>query len=80
MEVALPALRVVHVLSRPRLDSPGYGGHIDEDILAQELPEPHLWNYYLSGPPSLGQRIRELLLGLGVRPEAIKLERFDGYE
>ncbi len=80
IEIALPALRVVHILSRPNLDWPGYRGHINEGIMAQELPEPHLWNYYLSGPPSLGQRIREMLLGLGIRPEAIKLERFDGYE
>ncbi len=80
IETALPALRVVHVLSFPDLDWLGYRGHVAEGIITQELAEPHLWDYYLSGPPSLGQSMRELLLRLGIRPEAIKVEHFDGYE
>jgi ferredoxin-NADP reductase len=80
IEAALPALRMVHVLSRPGAGWPGYRGHIDEHVLARELPEPQLWSYYLSGPPSLGQSMRELLLGWGIRSDAIKVERFDGYE
>lgn len=80
IEKTLPTLRVVHVLSNPGLDWPGHRGHVDEDILAQELREPHLWNYYVSGPPSLGRSMVELLLEWGVRSEAIKLERFEGYE
>jgi len=80
IETALPALRVVHVLSRPETDRSGYRGHISEDILARELPKPHRWSYYVSGPPSFGQSMRELLLGWGIRPESIKVERFEGYD
>jgi ferredoxin-NADP reductase len=80
LEAALPTLRVIHVLSRPSLTWPGYSGRIDEGILAKELPEPHLWSYFLSGPPSFGQSLRELLLRWGILPEAIRVERFEGYE
>jgi ferredoxin-NADP reductase len=80
IEAALPALRVVHVLSRADPEWPGYRGHIDLSILTRELAEPHLWNYYVSGPPSMGRSMQELLLGWGVHAQAIKLERFEGYE
>jgi ferredoxin-NADP reductase len=80
IEAVLPVFRVVHVLSHPNADCPGYRGQIDESVLTQESPEPHLWSYYLSGPPSLGRSMRELLLEWGIRPDAIKVERFDGYE
>jgi glycine betaine catabolism B len=80
LEAVLPGLRVVHVLSRPDADWPGHRGHIDERVLAQELPEPRLWSYYLSGSPSLVQSMRELLLGWGISPDAVKAEQFEGYE
>lgn len=80
IEAALPALRVVHVLSRPGPDWAGYRGHINQDILARELPKPHRWTYYVSGSPSFVRSTRELLVGWGVRPEAMKVERFEGYD
>lgn len=80
MEAALPGLRVVHVLSRPGADWPGYRGHVDAEILTRELPEPHNWAYYLSGPPSFCESMRGLLGGWGIGSGSIKMERFEGYE
>ncbi|MFH0917226.1 MAG: FAD-dependent oxidoreductase [bacterium] len=80
MEAALPGLRVVHVLSRPGARWPGHRGHIDVEILTRELPGPPSWAYYLSGPPSFCESMRELLVGWGIGPGSIKMERFDGYE
>ena len=80
LEETILSLRVVHVLSRAGEDWGGYRGHIDERILTAEVPEPRSWLYYLSGPPSMGQAMRELLLGWGIETGSIKVERFDGYE
>jgi ferredoxin-NADP reductase len=80
METALPGLRVVHVLSHPGAGWPGYRGHIDDEILSRELPEPDRWAYYLSGPPSFDQTMWELLAGLSIGAGSIKMERFEGYE
>jgi glycine betaine catabolism B len=80
LETVLPGLRVVHVLSRAGEGWGGYRGHIDERILGAEVPDPRSWLYYLSGPPSLGQAMRELLLGWGIENGAITVERFEGYE
>ena len=80
IETLLPALRVVHVLSHPDTGWAGYRGHIDESVLTREIPEPDLWSYYLSGPPSLVQSMQELLLGWGIGSAAIRAERFEGYE
>jgi ferredoxin-NADP reductase len=80
MEAALPGLRVVHVLSHPGAAWPGDRGHIDDQILSRELPEPDRWAYYLSGPPSFDQTMRDLLTRLGIGAGSIKMERFEGYE
>jgi glycine betaine catabolism B len=80
MQTTLPALRVVHVLSNPDADWQGRRGHVDEEALRGEIEQPRLWRYYVCGPPSLCGSMRQLLLGMGIDREAIRLERFDGYE
>jgi ferredoxin-NADP reductase len=80
IQTALPTFRVVHVLSHADRDWPGYRGHVNLNLLGRELPEAENWNYYLSGPPTLVQSMRELLLAWGIGPSSIKAERFDGYE
>jgi glycine betaine catabolism B len=80
IQTVLPAFRVVHVLSHADPDWPGLRGHLDLDLLERELPEPERWDYYLSGPPTLVQSMRELLLARGIGPSSVKAELFDGYE
>ena len=69
IQTALPAFRVVHVLSHADRDWPGYRGHVNLDLLGRELPEAESWNYYLSGPPGFVQSMRELLLAWGYRTQ-----------
>jgi ferredoxin-NADP reductase len=80
LENSLPALRVVNVISQSGEGWAGYSGHIDPGVLTKELPEPQTWAYYLSGPPSLVQTMQQLLVGWGIGTEAMKSERFEGYE
>lgn len=75
----LPGLRVVNVLSQPGKSWSGYRGHLDERILAAELAEPEAWHYFVSGPPSFGQAMQEMLVEWGIDAARIKMERFEGY-
>jgi ferredoxin-NADP reductase len=76
---SLPGLRVVHVLSRPGDSWQGYRGHIDQAMLAAELPDPDSWHYFVSGPPSFDEAMEDTLLRWGIGAPRIKMERFDGY-
>jgi ferredoxin-NADP reductase len=80
LEVGLPGLRVIHVISRPGKGWRGYRGHIDREVLERELQRPQGWSYYLSGPPAFAQSVREQLLAWGVESGSINIERFEGYE
>jgi ferredoxin-NADP reductase len=79
-ERAIPELRVTYVISEPGADWRGYQGHIDPAVLGAELERPDAWRYYVSGPPSMVQSTRGMLVDWGIGVEAIKAERFDGYE
>lgn len=76
---SLPGLRVVHVLSQPGESWQGYRGHLDQAILAAQLPDPGSWRYFVSGPPSFDQAMQEMLVGWGIDAGRIKMERFEGY-
>jgi ferredoxin-NADP reductase len=77
---ALGGFQVVHILSRAEHGWQGYRGHIDEEIIAKELPELQSWAYYLSGPPSFVEAMRKVLEGLEIGAGSITIERFEGYE
>jgi ferredoxin-NADP reductase len=78
-----PDVRVVYTITRPEQASEpwsGPSGHLSEELLrrgAGGLDDPL---YYLCGPPSMVDDVRAILLErLGIRQEAIRLERFTGY-
>jgi len=79
LTASLPGLRVAQVLSQPGEGWRGYRGHLDQTILAAELPDPGSWHYFVSGPPSFDQAMLEVLVGWGIEAPRIKLERFEGY-
>jgi len=72
-ERALPRVRIVHVLSRPGDDWPGYRGHITAEIVERELGDPKAWTFYTSGPPPMVEAMRSALDSLGV-PKAQQVE------
>jgi glycine betaine catabolism B len=80
LETRLPGLRVVHVISQPKDNWPGYRGHIDQAVLSRELPQPPSWTYYVSGPPTFSQSMQKQLMASGVESGSIKVESFEGYE
>ena len=75
----IPGFRVVHVLSQPGESWTGYRGHLDEEVLACELPDPAGWHFFVSGPPSFDQAMLDVLAAWGVAAEDITTERFLGY-
>ncbi len=80
MTEMLPSLRVVYVVSRPSPAWIGREGHIDAVMLAEELDDIAAPMYYVSGPPSMVQSLRDILISQGVDRNSIKTESFEGYE
>jgi len=80
MAAALPQLQVVHVISQPSPNWRGRKGHIDGALLEEELGDLGSWKYYLSGPPSLVTSLVQVLVDQGVGEQAIRSERYQGYE
>lgn len=72
----LPQVRVVNVLSRPGDSWRGRRGHLNVDVIREELELPGEWTYYLCGPPPLMEGMVEALAELGVPDEHVVLERF----
>jgi glycine betaine catabolism B len=75
----IPGLRVVHVLSQPGEAWQGYRGHLDQNTLAAEIPDPAGWQFFVSGPPAFDHSMRDILLKWGVDDERIRTEQFIGY-
>jgi glycine betaine catabolism B len=75
----VPGFRVVHVLSQAGEGWQGRREHLDQGILADELPEPGGWHFFVSGPPSFDQAMHDVLLKWGIDEGRIKMEQFLGY-
>ena len=76
---SIPGFRVVHVLSQAEENWRGYKGHLDQDVMARELPDPSGWQFFVSGPPSFDQAMQEMLVTWGIEAGSIRQERFEGY-
>ncbi|MFL5846346.1 MAG: ferric reductase-like transmembrane domain-containing protein [Solirubrobacteraceae bacterium] len=78
LEHRLPALRVVHVLSRPQPGWQGEEGRVDQDLLRRYAPEDiTAWSALICGPPAMVDEISASVLGLGVPASAIQAEGFE---
>jgi len=75
-----PALRVAHVL---RETEPGFKctvGRINREVIKNEILDYQERKFYLCGPPQMVEAMRKLLAEeLGVSPEMIVMENFQGY-
>jgi ferredoxin-NADP reductase len=76
---SIPGFRVVHVLSQSGKSWRGYKGHLDQQVMARELPHPAGWHFFVSGPPSFDQAMQEMLVNWGIAATGIKQEQFEGY-
>lgn len=72
-------LRIIHTLSRPGDDWKGRRGHIDIQMVKEEIPDYKEWIFYVCGPPSLVTSSVEILKTLKIQDDMIHEENFPGY-
>lgn len=72
-------LRIVHTLSRPGDEWKGRRGHVDLQMIKDEIPDYMERVFYVCGPPALVTDLVNALKTLGVPNEKIKTENFFGY-
>jgi ferredoxin-NADP reductase len=71
----MPALRIVHVLSR-ETDWPGETGHIDTRLLRKHMGDIQDPEVYLCGPPAMMHSVRQSLHELGIPRLRVHFEQF----
>jgi ferredoxin-NADP reductase len=76
----LPALRVVHTVTRPTIEWQGPTGRIDADFIQQQVPEPARQVYFSCGPTALVESMLTTLAEIGIDDSRIKHAGFPGYE
>lgn len=71
--------KVVHTLSRAGNNWTGRRGHVDSEMIREQIPDYMDRVFYVSGPPSLVKDCVQHLMRLGVEEDKIKTENFIGY-
>jgi predicted ferric reductase len=78
LQVDLPNLRVIHVLSRPEPGWRGERGRVGEEILRRYAPvDVARWSALACGPPAMVAEAAVTLQRLGMPEPAIQAEGFD---
>ncbi len=72
-------LRIVHTLSRPGEEWKGRRGHIDIQMVRDEIPDRDEHVFYVCGPPSLVTDCVSILRALKIPDDKINKEDFPGY-
>jgi ferredoxin-NADP reductase len=72
-------LRIVHTLSHPSDKWNGRRGHVDLQMIKDEIPNYLERVFYVCGPPALVNDLVNALKTLGVPDGKIKTENFFGY-
>lgn len=72
-------LRVIHTLSRPDEKWKGRRGHINVQMVKEEIPDYKECVFYVCGPPSLVTGSIEILKTLRIQDAMIHSENFPGY-
>jgi ferredoxin len=63
-------------LSQPDAAWEGHTGHLTEEILSQQVIDPHSHTVFLCGPQGFMNKARQILLALGVNQDQILQESF----
>lgn len=72
-------LRLIHTLSLPDEKWKGRRGHIDVQMVKEEIPDYKECVFYVCGPPSLVTSSVEILKTLKIQDDMIHSENFPGY-
>ena len=73
-------MRVVDVLSHPDAGWNGPTGHVDADLVREQVPDWAARRFFVSGPARMVEGTSAALRGLGVSDDRLMAERFPGYE
>lgn len=80
MQKEYPRLRVVHVLSQAEPEWSGKTGHINSQIIKEEIPDYNQRRFYICGPPLMVEVMEKILLDeLALPKEFVITESFTGY-
>jgi glycine betaine catabolism B len=74
-----PNFKLIIVLSQASPDWKGATGHITAEMVQKELPDFKDTTFFACGPPPMVKAMEELVAGLGLPKEQLKLEYFTGY-
>lgn len=72
-------LRIIHTLSHPDEEWKGRKGHIDIQMVREEIPDYDDNVFYVCGPPSLVADCMRVLKDLRIPDDKINKEDFPGY-
>lgn len=75
----MPTFSPVHVLSEPEPGWKGEQGKLDEALLRKWVANLDQSLFWISGPPAMVVAYKALLLQIGVKEEAIRIDKFLGY-
>jgi ferredoxin-NADP reductase len=80
MQKEYPRFKAVHVISGPESEWRGRKGHINADVVKEEIPDYSERKFYISGPPLMVEAMKKILLNeLNIITENIITENFTGY-
>jgi len=80
MQKAYPKLRVAHVLCEAAPDFKCSVGHINAQVIIDEVPDYKVRKFFLCGPPPMVEAMKKILAEeLGLAKEQIVTENFVGY-
>ncbi|MDG6223611.1 MAG: xylene monooxygenase [Candidatus Bathyarchaeota archaeon] len=68
--------KIVYTLTRQDPNWTGQTGHIDANLIKNELPDYSQRMFYLCGPPGMMKAMQDFLQELGVTKQKISVEKF----
>ncbi len=74
-----PNIVIKNVLTR-QPDWPGLKGHIDGNMIKEQIPDYRERVFYICGPPGMNEAMKKALKSLDMPDSRIRLEDFTGYE
>ena len=75
-------IKIIHAITRPEQSKTpwkGLTGHVNAEIVKQNIPGWQNRTYYICGPPGFVEAVEKTLSEIGIPKEKTKLEKFTGY-
>ena len=80
MQKEYSKLKIVHILSQAEAEWQGETGHINGQMIKEEIPDYAQRKFYLCGPPAMVEAMKRIILEeLALAKENMITEKFAGY-